>query len=119
MHKTFVATAPPPTVKGGDHDKLSVPCYKPNPQGANNEVKTLQYKISLGLGSYCQPVISPTLQRHSKSNCPALWPSLPLPFPVGGGRGQWLQMTGAITIELGFRKDLLEIIVTIVDRAML
>ena len=61
MHKTFVATAPPPTVKGGDYDKLSVPCYKPNPQGANNEVKTLLFalpfavKISLGLGSYCQP----------------------------------------------------------------
>ena len=45
MHKTFVATAPPPTVKGGDYDKLSVPCYKPNPQGANNEVKTLLFAL--------------------------------------------------------------------------
>ena len=45
MHKTFVATASPPTVKGGDYDKLSVPCYKPNPQGANNEVKTFLFAL--------------------------------------------------------------------------
>ena len=34
MHQSFVTTAPPPTGKGGDDFQLSVPCYKPHPQGA-------------------------------------------------------------------------------------
>ena len=106
MHKSFVTTAPPPTGKGGDYDfSVSVPCYKPHPQGANwRYLPTLSNRKSpwgkdpnVKTLSFISPALrtAETLEKQLPHTLAKLSPILPCSGGGGGGGRQQLQMTYA------------------------
>ena len=85
----------------GDQNFALCPAFgkRKSPWGKDPYVKTLSFPLRCG---DTRKVIAPHFS-----------PAVPPPFPIGGGGGQWLQMTGALVLVKG--KPSLRLILVIVS----